>query len=204
MCMGSPCSLASTGIFAWTSGRRTSLMCSAIHMWTRITWLVGSVLFLSLVQSSFHSGLDSNLSLQGNSILVRSAGWSSGRGISLLSCLQEWFYCTCHLCFTTSMWIWKASLLVVQLSHQSPWLPADIKVVTTPDGEVPNDKNSHPLYNQWDEGEERGSCVWFNQATMFQSSELDITTMKKAWEDGLEVDIDFPEMVRSNKYFRQC
>ncbi|PBK98511.1 hypothetical protein ARMGADRAFT_1026501 [Armillaria gallica] len=109
-----------------------------------------------------------NLACGGNSILERNAGWSSGRGVSLLSYLQEWFYY--------------------------------IEVVTTPDGEVPNAKNSHPLYNQWDEGEERGSCVWFNQATMFQSSELGIATMKKAREDGREVDIDFSEMVRSNKF----
>ncbi|KAK0185101.1 hypothetical protein F5146DRAFT_1005725 [Armillaria mellea] len=78
----------------------------------------------------------------------------------------------------------------------------DLEIVTTENGDIPTRTNSHPLYNQWDEGEERGSMVWFNQATMFQSSELRIETMKQAHKDGMDVELDFQEMVESNKYFR--
>ncbi|KAK0188514.1 hypothetical protein F5146DRAFT_1140036 [Armillaria mellea] len=78
----------------------------------------------------------------------------------------------------------------------------DLEIVTTQNGDIPTRTNSHPLYNQWDEGEERGSMVWFNQATMFQSLELGIETMKQACEDSMDVELDFQEMVESNKYCR--
>ncbi len=77
-----------------------------------------------------------------------------------------------------------------------------LEIVTTENEDTPTRTNSLNLYDQWDEGEERGSMVWFNQATMFQSSELGIETMKQAREDGMDVDLDFQEVVESNKYFR--
>ncbi len=77
-----------------------------------------------------------------------------------------------------------------------------LEIVTTENEDTPTRTNSLNLYDQWDEGEERGSMVWFNQATMFQSLELGIETMKQAREDGMDVDLDFQEVVESNKYFR--
>ncbi|KAK0461844.1 uncharacterized protein EV420DRAFT_1477567 [Desarmillaria tabescens] len=51
----------------------------------------------------------------------------------------------------------------------------DRHLVTTKDGAYPTLENVESL---WSEDEDQGSCVWFNQATMFQSAELNVTTMK--------------------------
>jgi hypothetical protein len=54
--------------------------------------------------------------------------------------------------------------------------PADLEFVSTSSGEFPTPENSSPL----DGGDGRGSCVWFNQATMFQTGELGFSTIEKA------------------------
>lgn len=55
-------------------------------------------------------------------------------------------------------------------------LVTDIEFVSTNSGEYPTPENSSPL----DGGDGRGSCVWFNQATMFQTAELGFSTIAKA------------------------
>ncbi|KAF5387426.1 hypothetical protein D9757_007795 [Collybiopsis confluens] len=58
---------------------------------------------------------------------------------------------------------------------------ADIEIVVTANGEPPTPENSKPVYQEGQE-EIRGSMVWFNQATMFSSSELNIQTLKSVQE----------------------
>ncbi|KAJ8094090.1 hypothetical protein PM082_023298 [Marasmius tenuissimus] len=63
----------------------------------------------------------------------------------------------------------------------------DLTFVTTPDGSKPTPKNSRPLYccgkpeagthdKNWEEAIGRGSMVWYNQASVFQYSELEQET----------------------------
>lgn len=52
-------------------------------------------------------------------------------------------------------------------------------VVATKDGERPDDTNKGPLTSAG-----RGSIVWFNQCTMFQSSETGFPTKKEAEANG--------------------
>jgi hypothetical protein len=47
----------------------------------------------------------------------------------------------------------------------------------------------------WLEGEVRGSFVWFNQATMFQTSELDYATVKLAKAAGVHTNCDVQKML---------
>lgn len=54
--------------------------------------------------------------------------------------------------------------------------------MTTADGSRPTRENSDPL----DGGAGRGSAVWFNQATMFQTAELGYNTMADAEEAGVD------------------
>ena len=73
---------------------------------------------------------------------------------------------------------------------------ADMKVVTTAHGEKPTPKNSTPLHQtriqrpetvspeDWEAGNGRGSVVWFNQASMFQTSETGYPTLIKARKAG--------------------
>lgn len=61
----------------------------------------------------------------------------------------------------------------------------DIKFVTTEGLERPTPANSKPLQRGDDEG--RGSLVYFNEATMYQSSETNSATLgdaKKAGHSG--------------------
>ncbi|KAK7051198.1 hypothetical protein VNI00_004698 [Paramarasmius palmivorus] len=63
------------------------------------------------------------------------------------------------------------------------------------DGERPTQGNSRPLCecrnpdaahgSSWESAEGRGSIVWFNQATMFQTAELGYDTVRAAKEAGL-------------------
>lgn len=57
-----------------------------------------------------------------------------------------------------------------------------VELVTTEDGSRPTRENSVPL----DGGSGRGSAVWFNQATMFQTAELGYDTMADAEEAGVD------------------
>ena len=62
----------------------------------------------------------------------------------------------------------------LNLSH-----PSDVEFVRTR-GQLPDKDNSSPL----DGADGRGSCVWFNQASMFQFAELG-GTVKEAIKEGL-------------------
>ncbi|EIM79212.1 uncharacterized protein STEHIDRAFT_116684 [Stereum hirsutum FP-91666 SS1] len=63
----------------------------------------------------------------------------------------------------------------------------DIEVVTTEDGSRPTRENSQPL----DGTDGRGSAVWFNQATMFQSAETGYDTMVQAKAAGADTTCKF-------------
>ncbi|KAF9025383.1 hypothetical protein BDP27DRAFT_1351787 [Rhodocollybia butyracea] len=75
----------------------------------------------------------------------------------------------------------------IDLSH--------LPIVTTPNGERPTRENSKPLYfcgckshpkdGAWAQAEGRGSMVWFNQASMFQTSETGMNTLKDARVAGV-------------------
>ncbi len=67
--------------------------------------------------------------------------------------------------------------------------------------EKPSSKHSSPLNNPWEQGEERGSCVWFSQATMFQTSELNIPTMKAGRAAGMDVNCDYESLIDSGNFF---
>lgn len=56
--------------------------------------------------------------------------------------------------------------------------------VTEQAGTRPNKYTSKPL--SWDPDHCRGSAVWFNQATMFQTSELGFPTVKYAKQMGAQ------------------
>ncbi|KAF9024466.1 hypothetical protein BDP27DRAFT_1376774 [Rhodocollybia butyracea] len=63
-----------------------------------------------------------------------------------------------------------------------------LPIVTTPNGERPTRENSKPLYfcgckshpkdGAWAQAEGRGSLVWLNQASMFQTLETGMNTLK--------------------------
>ncbi|KAK7049896.1 hypothetical protein VNI00_005326 [Paramarasmius palmivorus] len=69
-------------------------------------------------------------------------------------------------------------------------------------GDEPNACNSQPLCDcddphavhdeSWDSATGRGSIVWFNQATMFQTSELGFPTVKAAKSAGIDASCAFP------------
>lgn len=64
-------------------------------------------------------------------------------------------------------------------------------VVTGPEVDKPTPENSTPLEDEIDEnGECRGSCVWFNQASVFQFGELG-STVKQATLEGKSGTTDF-------------
>lgn len=58
----------------------------------------------------------------------------------------------------------------------------DIKFVTTDGEDLPTPENSKPIQDGDDDG--RGSVVWFNMATMLQSSESGADTLKEVRERG--------------------
>lgn len=63
--------------------------------------------------------------------------------------------------------------------------------MTPKDVNKPTRENSTPLginEEAWMRGDGRGSIVWFNQATMFQTSELGFETIKQAKVAGVQVD----------------
>ncbi|KAF9039512.1 hypothetical protein BDZ89DRAFT_1060957 [Hymenopellis radicata] len=66
-----------------------------------------------------------------------------------------------------------------------------IQIVTTSNGERPTPENSEPLCRpedvseeDWEAGNGRGSVVWFNQASMFQTSETGHETLEIARRKG--------------------
>lgn len=58
-----------------------------------------------------------------------------------------------------------------------------IDIVTTEDGAIPTPDNSKTLNGEGG----RGSAVWFNQATMFQTAELGHCTVAEAEEAGIDI-----------------
>jgi len=62
----------------------------------------------------------------------------------------------------------------------------DVDLVVTPDGAQPTKENSIPL----DGTAGRGSCVWFNQASLFQTSELGVETIALAKKQGKDAACD--------------
>uniref|UniRef100_A0A0W0FYJ7 Uncharacterized protein n=1 Tax=Moniliophthora roreri TaxID=221103 RepID=A0A0W0FYJ7_MONRR len=87
----------------------------------------------------------------------------------------------------------------------------DLKVVYTSDGRPPTPANSIPLDQRhmhcscsdskvdhgqdWLDAKGRGSIVWFNQASMFQTSELGYNTISKAKAAGAEATCNVEEWV---------
>ncbi|KAJ4466684.1 hypothetical protein C8J55DRAFT_565673 [Lentinula edodes] len=75
-----------------------------------------------------------------------------------------------------------------------------LPIFTTQNGERPTVDNSTPLYfcgceshtgNQgWADADGRGSMVWFNQASMIQTSELGVATIQQAQRMGLNTTCD--------------
>lgn len=57
--------------------------------------------------------------------------------------------------------------------------------IVSTNGDNPTPENSTPVPS-WTDGDVRGSMVWFNQATMFQTSELGVSTIKVAKAMGLD------------------
>jgi hypothetical protein len=67
----------------------------------------------------------------------------------------------------------------------------DIEIVVTTDGSRPTRENSTTLNG----GDSRGSCVWFNQASMFQSAELGFSTVQEARDAGVSVTSDSNDLI---------
>lgn len=72
----------------------------------------------------------------------------------------------------------------------------DVEFVRTHDGQLPNKNNSTPL----DGADGRGSCVWFNQASMFQSSELGYPTIREAVAAGIDPSCDAGALLQNNHF----
>lgn len=68
---------------------------------------------------------------------------------------------------------------------------SDIKFVSAPEGELPTPANSVALHEADSEG--RGSLVFFNQASLFQSSETDSATLAEARRAGRSTTTDYGE-----------
>ncbi|KAI4521716.1 hypothetical protein K525DRAFT_269594 [Schizophyllum commune Loenen D] len=114
--------------------------------------------------------------------------------------------------------IWEAGLIIelppgVMLAYPSSlffhW-NVDVcdldkaEIVVTEDGQKPDLEkgNTKPLtdHEKWDKAHGRGSMVWFNQATLFQSAELGVKTIKAATARRMNATSDYRSMVESG-YF---
>lgn len=71
----------------------------------------------------------------------------------------------------------------------------DVEFVRT-NGEIPTFENSTPING----ADGRGSCVWFNQATMFQSTELGYDTVADAKQAGSSGTSDFQELLNQDLF----
>jgi hypothetical protein len=83
---------------------------------------------------------------------------------------------------------------------------ADFDIVTTEDGSKPTTENSRPLpvnEEAWGTGETRGSLVWFNQASMFQTSELKVPTVAQGKEMGIDTTLDVDDTVTRKRPFQK-
>lgn len=77
----------------------------------------------------------------------------------------------------------------LQVSHT--FIDIDKYIMVTDNGEHPTPDNSAPL----NDGSGRGSVVWFNQATMFQTAELGVSTMGKAKRLGIDATCDVKGLI---------
>lgn len=66
----------------------------------------------------------------------------------------------------------------------------DVKFLITPEGVTPTRENPTHVCPGDDEG--RGSIVFYNQATMYMSSETGYSTLKEARAAGMSGVADFP------------
>ncbi|KAF9026649.1 hypothetical protein BDZ89DRAFT_1134689 [Hymenopellis radicata] len=83
----------------------------------------------------------------------------------------------------------------------------NVDIVTTPDGTCPTPENSKPLAGptltrpenvseeDWEAGNGRGSVVWFNQASMFQTSETGFKTLTVARKAGHSGNANIEELL---------
>ncbi|KAF8335643.1 hypothetical protein F5887DRAFT_921052 [Amanita rubescens] len=80
-----------------------------------------------------------------------------------------------------------SSVYLREIQQQNPVL-VDIEkhIVVTNNGEYPTPDNSVPL----NDGTGRGSAVWFNQASMFQTAELGVSTIAEAKRFGMDATCD--------------
>ncbi|KAL1659740.1 hypothetical protein GGF50DRAFT_119598 [Schizophyllum commune] len=116
--------------------------------------------------------------------------------------------------------IWEAGLIIelpsgVMLAYPSSlffhW-NVDVcdldkaEILVTKDGQRPDQAkgNAEPLNaeEKWEKAHGRGSMVWFNQATMFQSAELGVKTIKAAKARGMDATCNHRSMVEGG-YFPQ-
>ncbi|KAL1737812.1 hypothetical protein HDZ31DRAFT_78864, partial [Schizophyllum fasciatum] len=80
------------------------------------------------------------------------------------------------------------------------------EILLTCDGSVPDHArgNAKPLRDEeqarWNRAYGRGSMVWFNQASMFQSAELGVNSVKTARARGMDATCDYEDMIASG-YF---
>jgi hypothetical protein len=79
-------------------------------------------------------------------------------------------------------------------------------MVTTDDGSVPTKETARPLeVNEaaWTRGDGRGSMVWFNQASMFQTAELKMPTVKEVVQSGWDATSDVDEWIEKKHIFKK-
>ncbi|TFK60101.1 hypothetical protein BDN72DRAFT_864624 [Pluteus cervinus] len=100
--------------------------------------------------------------------------------------------------------LWDAGVMV----EIAPWMvvfypsslfyhfnidPCDFEVVSAPEGETPTQNNSKDLNG----AHGRGSMVFFNQATLFMSSETDSQTLNQAEKNGKSRKTDFSKDINA-------
>lgn len=88
------------------------------------------------------------------------------------------------------MWISQVCCLATFALLYLKRVCLDLDIVAT-EGSTPN-LLKRDEYPKWDsEAEGRGSLVWFNQASMIQSAELQYFTITEAKKKGLKTTTDF-------------
>jgi hypothetical protein len=76
----------------------------------------------------------------------------------------------------------------------------------TDDGSIPTQATAKELRmneEAWKNGDSRGSMVWFNQATMFQTAELDVPTIREAREMGMDTTCNVQDMLEKKRLFQK-
>ena len=81
--------------------------------------------------------------------------------------------------------------LTLSLVHADA-VATDLEVVSTVGPDLPTPANSTKLANG---APGRGSCVWFNQASMWQTAELGENTIKQAKAKGMNTTCDNGEFL---------